>query len=122
MEKVALMPGIAAYVYTKSGNLSSYGRCNACGGGQGSLRQPPLSNYSALCREAAGIDWLGGALQAANGGPGSKGSEVLIRGSNGLRFCMGGSTLSCRAAGSSELYSATEQVRGGCWFKSRQVM
>lgn len=35
MEKVALMPGIAAYVYTKSGNLSSYGRCNAWGGGSG---------------------------------------------------------------------------------------
>lgn len=35
MEKVALMPGIAAYVYTKSGNLSSYGRCNAWGGGRG---------------------------------------------------------------------------------------
>jgi hypothetical protein len=29
MEKVALMAGIAAYVYTKSGNLSSYGVCNA---------------------------------------------------------------------------------------------
>lgn len=31
MEKVALMAGIAAYVYTKSGNLSSYARGNACG-------------------------------------------------------------------------------------------
>ncbi|MED6261062.1 hypothetical protein ATANTOWER_000386 [Ataeniobius toweri] len=47
-EKVALMPGIAAYVYTKSGNLSSYGHCDVRGwrgGGQGSPHQPPLSNY-----------------------------------------------------------------------------
>lgn len=33
MKKVALMPGIAAYVYTKSGNLSSYGGVMWGGGG-----------------------------------------------------------------------------------------
>lgn len=69
MEKVALMPGIAAYVYTKSGNLSSYGRCNAWGLGGGCVRgggvrvraasrRSPIT--LALCREAGAIDWLGG--------------------------------------------------------------
>lgn len=83
------MPGIAAYVYTKSGNLSSYGRCNAWGGGrggQGSHCQPPFSNYTGSFgrRRSLSIGWEEhGALQAANGVLGSKCSEILIRQSNG---------------------------------------
>lgn len=67
-EKVALMPGIAAYVYTKSGNLSSYGRRHVCvSGGGGAWGAPPL--IEAVAIEAVAIDWLGGVwgpLQAAN--------------------------------------------------------
>lgn len=65
MEKVALMPGIAAYVYTKSGNLSSYGWCNAWGGGRGgsgfALPAAILQLHWLLWKEAVFIDWLGGA-------------------------------------------------------------
>lgn len=95
MEKVALMPGIAAYVYTKSGNLSSYGWCNAWGGGrggQGSHCQPPFSNYTGSFgrRRSLSIGWEEhGALQAANVVLGSKCSEILIRQSNGLNACRG---------------------------------
>lgn len=64
-EKVALMPGIAAYVYTKSGNLSSYGRRHVYVSGRRQRRggRPPSHE------EAVTTDWLGGAwgpLQAAD--------------------------------------------------------
>lgn len=105
MEKVALMPGIAAYVYTKSGNLSSYGRCNACGGVEkvegGSGFALPAAALQLLGlfagRQPVSIGWEEPeALQAANGALGSKFSEILIRGSNGLNFYRGrrGRTLS----------------------------
>lgn len=81
MEKVALMPGIAAYVYTKSGNLSSYGRCNAWGGGrtggregEGGVRVRAASHLSPITplfagRRSVSIGWEEHrALQAANGG------------------------------------------------------
>ena len=92
------MPGIAAYVYTKSGNLSSYGRCNAWGGGcskGGSGFAPPAATLQ-LLRLLAGrqpvlIGWEErGALQAANEALGSECSEILIRQSNGLNICRGG--------------------------------
>ncbi len=83
-EKVALMARIAAYVYTKSGNLSSYGLCNA-----GGVRVRPAHTHSPITptspREAAvSIGWEDRGPAGSQWGARVKGQGDLIREVMGL--------------------------------------
>lgn len=85
-EKVALMARIAAYVYTKSGNLSSYGLCNA-----GGVRVRPMHTHSPITptsrREGAvSIGWEDRGPAGSQWGAGVKVQGDFNKRSNGLNF------------------------------------